>query len=85
MAIARTMVLRIENKNPPTAIHNMPFQITGRPDALRRVCRLAKSKRWIKDKRMVAVYVLYAPFLVACMTHLDLIGLIEPVGMRECE
>jgi hypothetical protein len=79
------MVLRIENKKPPAAIHSMPFQMTGRPDALRRVCRLAKSKRWIKDRRIVTVYVLCASYLVACMTRLDLFDGIEPVGMRECE
>ena len=68
MAMARTMVLRIENKKPPAAIHIMPFQITGKPEALRRVCRLAKSRRWIKDMRMVRVYVVCAIPLVACMT-----------------
>ena len=68
MAMDRTMVLRMENKNPPAAIHSMPFQIIGKLDALRRVCRLAKSRRWIKDMRMVRVYVVCAIPLVACMT-----------------
>ena len=45
MAMDRTMVLRMENKNPPAAIHSMPFQIIGKPEALRRVCRLANRKR----------------------------------------
>jgi hypothetical protein len=76
------MVLRIENKKPPAAIHNMPFQITGKPDALRRVCRLAKSSRCIGDRRMIRVYVLCGKRTVACMTHLDHFEAIAQVGYR---